>query len=487
MAEPATTSLSGRAKRGGLWVLVGKAFESVSRLVGNIILAWLLFREAFGVLVPVRVFLVGMQLFSDIGIGPSIVRSKRGEDPTFLRTVWTVQVLRGFLLYGICWSVAGWYSKMVGQVVTEGGMREQEMIHDLILVAGFSALFLGFRSPSWFTLDRQIAQGRKTLILVLSQSIAVATMIVWAWISPTPLAMVAGGVTGALCQTIFSHLLLPGVSMRFKFERDALKELFGFGRWIFLSTALIFFAAQIDRILITELLETAPRGDFGIAFSVAVLVPMVLAAISGSVVFPAWMESFRNPDGYHQNRVRKSRLGLISLCIAGLVGVVTTAPTFFAIFYQDRYLGAAVITQLLCIPFWFSALIGSGSKALLVHGDSRSVSGANLLILLVKLPACWYGFEWLGLPGFILGLAFGNMMGLLRLHQRLAFHGTHLLKQDVFATLTLFGFGGVGYFVSVQAATLERVPGILLVGLVSISMAAISLQPARNLLMKRSS
>jgi O-antigen/teichoic acid export membrane protein len=485
MTEAKNRSLSDRAKRGGLWVFAGKAIEAAVRLVGNIILTWLLFREAFGVLVPVRVFLTGMQLFSDIGIGPSIVRTNREHDPIFLRTIWTVQVIRGFLLYGVCWLFAGTYSRMVGEVLTESGMREQEMIHSLLLVAGLSALFLGFRSPSWFTQDRQIAQGRKTLISVLSQVIAMITMIVWAWVSPTPLAMVAGGVTGAFCQTLFSHLLLPGVSMGFRFEKEALAEIYGFGRWIFLSTALVFFASQVDRIFITKLLDAAPRGDFGIALNIAILVPTILAAISGSVVFPAWMKSFRRTDSQHVERVRRSRLGLNSICLAGLTGVITVAPTFFGLFYRDEYLGAAVITQLLCIPLWFTALVASCSNALLVHGDSRSVSSANFIVLLMKIPACWFGFAWFGLPGFVIGMAIGNIAGLLRLHQRLIYHGTGLLRQDLFSSLIFLGFGAVGYLVASYASTLSESQEIVLVGLVGCSLAAVALQPAQALLRKR--
>lgn len=485
MTEPAKESLSGRGKRGGMWVLLGKAFETGVRLVSSIIMTWLLFREAFGVLVPVHVFLTGIQLFSDIGIGPSIVHSKRGEEPAFLRTVWTIQVVRGALLYGVCWLLAGPYARLVGEVLTEGGMAEQEMIQHLLVVAGSSALILGLRSPSWFTLDRQIAQGRKTLIQALSLIISVATMIIWALLSPTPMALVAGGVSHSVAQTLFSHIMLPGVRMRFQWEKESVSELFSFGRWIFLSTAYLFFAMQVERILITKLMETGDTGDFGIAYRIAGLVPTILLAISGSVVFPIWMESFRREDHGHTERVQRSRLGLLSLCIAGLIGVITVAPSYFTIFYRDEYIGAAVIAQLLCIPFWFSSLIASCSKALLVHGDSRSVSTANLAILLVKMPGCWLGYQWLGLPGFILGMALGNVAGLLRLHLRLIYHGTPLLKQDVLATLALLLFGGVGFLISEYASTMTRVPGTILVAVVGLGFAAITLQPARALIRKK--
>jgi hypothetical protein len=34
-------------------------------------------------------------MFSDFGLNASIIRSSRGDDPVFLQTAWTVQILRG--------------------------------------------------------------------------------------------------------------------------------------------------------------------------------------------------------------------------------------------------------------------------------------------------------------------------------------------------------------------------------------------------------
>jgi O-antigen/teichoic acid export membrane protein len=80
------------------------------RLGSNIVLAWLLFPEAFGLMLLVNVFMQGLQMFSDIGIGPSIIQNKRGNDPDFLNTAWTIQAIRGFVLWFIAcvlaWPIA---------------------------------------------------------------------------------------------------------------------------------------------------------------------------------------------------------------------------------------------------------------------------------------------------------------------------------------------------------------------------------------------
>jgi hypothetical protein len=63
----------------------------------DLILTRLLFPEAFGLMALVQVFMGGLQMFSDLGVNMSIIQSKRGEDPDFLNTAWTFQILRGLI------------------------------------------------------------------------------------------------------------------------------------------------------------------------------------------------------------------------------------------------------------------------------------------------------------------------------------------------------------------------------------------------------
>ena len=85
--------------RGSIWTLGGYALAEALRFGGHICMAWFLAPEAFGLMALVNVFLRGLQQFSDIGIQPSIIQSRRGTDPEFLDTAWMIQILRGFALW----------------------------------------------------------------------------------------------------------------------------------------------------------------------------------------------------------------------------------------------------------------------------------------------------------------------------------------------------------------------------------------------------
>src|SRR5258708_38763796 len=97
----APRSLEKRLVRGSVWALVGHGGSQVLRLAGNLVLWRALYAEAFGLMAIVNVFMLGLWMFSDVGIGPSIIQNERGDDPKYLHTAWTIQVVRGFALFAI--------------------------------------------------------------------------------------------------------------------------------------------------------------------------------------------------------------------------------------------------------------------------------------------------------------------------------------------------------------------------------------------------
>lgn len=97
----AAASLRKRALRAGSWNLVSQVASQVMRLGGNLIMARLLLPEMFGVMVIATTVSILLHLLSDVGLRQNIIQSHRGDDPDFLNTAWTVQIIRGFLLFAL--------------------------------------------------------------------------------------------------------------------------------------------------------------------------------------------------------------------------------------------------------------------------------------------------------------------------------------------------------------------------------------------------
>jgi len=83
-----------RMIQASFWSMGGFAIGQIIRFGANLILTRLLFPESFGLYALVTTFLLGLQMFADIGTGPAIVHSPHGDDERFLNTVWTLQTMR---------------------------------------------------------------------------------------------------------------------------------------------------------------------------------------------------------------------------------------------------------------------------------------------------------------------------------------------------------------------------------------------------------
>ena len=420
MSVTARRELAGKAKRSGIFVLLNRISSGLLRLASNVILAELLFPEAFGVMVLVNIFILGLNLFSDVGIGPSLVRSKRGEEAAFYNTAWTVQIARGLLLGLLCLVLAHPYAAL---------FQKPEII-PLIMLAGLGPFAAGFRSPHWFTADRRQTLGRKVGLELFGQIVGIAAMVYWAWAYGTVVALVIGGIVQNAVISLASFFVLPGGRVRPQWDRAAASELYRFGRWIFASTAITFLAMQSDRLLLGGLLNGFWLGMIGLALGLLSICTHFVQGLSSSVVFPTWMNSQRLDPEAHLERMRRSRYALQCVAMAVLVGITAGTPALFRIFYDDRYQGAVPIVQMLCVATWFGTLSVTSTAAALVFGDSKATTRSNFLVFLFKIPLGLLGWWMLELVGFLLGVTLANLIGARALARSLRGHGLDVVKMD---------------------------------------------------------
>src|SRR3990172_5242168 len=103
------------ASGGTLLSLAGQAGAQILRLAGNLVLARLLFPEAFGLIALASLVFLVIDQISNLGIPAAIMRLERGEEPAFLDTAWTIQILRGLALWGMPTGLAPALARFYGE------------------------------------------------------------------------------------------------------------------------------------------------------------------------------------------------------------------------------------------------------------------------------------------------------------------------------------------------------------------------------------
>lgn len=418
-----------RVIRGTVVSLVGQGGSKVLRLISNMILSRLLFPEAFGLMTMVNFLVLGLNMISDVGILPNIIQHKRGDEPAFLNTAWTIQTMRGAALL----ILGGVFAYPLSL------FYEQPDLVSLVPVASLAAFFNGFESTKMATLRRRIHLGRVVTVEILSQAGAMVVMVTHALVYKSVWALVLGSVTAAALRTILSHLTLPGIRNEFTMEREAARAIFSFGKWIFLSTLVTYLAMRLDYLLLGKLLDLGDVGVYYLAATLAIIPIEVAGMVVGSVLLPALSEGARKDRETLNSYFREAQQLVLSAGLFAILGMVFFAPAFFWIFYDDRYIDAGWMVQLAMVTTWFLHLQESHVKALLAVGDAAGQAFANFLKLGVSAVAAVGGFYLIGLPGFILGMGAGSLTGHLAVLSKLQRHGIRALPGD--AKWTVFGAG----------------------------------------------
>ncbi len=423
-------SLKHLALRGTVWTLLGYGTGQLLRLGGNVVLTRLLYPELFGFMALTNVFVNALYLFSDLGIGTSIVQNARGLEPSFLNTTWTLQVGRGFVLWLASFLIAIPLAQFYGD----------PRLQTVIPVVAFGAVIGGFNSTDWYILQRELKVRARTMLDLASQILSLLVMVVWAWLAPGVWALVAGGIVAAVVKLVGSHWLRVGPRNRLAWDRSALVQLLHFGKWIFLATAVMFLGEQVDRLALGKLVTLELLGVYGIAMTFADVPRQVTLAISSQVLFPAISKLRDVPRPALREKILRHRGAVLVGLAGGLALLAGFGDVLIHSLYDSRYWQAAWMLPLLAIGVWPRMLCNTLEPSLTAIGMPKYTAVAQLVRFAFTLFGILLGLYWFGIFGAVIAVALNDVAYYAVIHFGLWRQGLDGLKQDFLATLALAAF-----------------------------------------------
>lgn len=380
-------TFGGRARSGTQWIMAGFALGQVSRLLANIVLASILLEEVFALMAIVTAVMFGLAMFSDIGLKANVVQHPRGDDPDFLNTAWTLQVIRGIFLFLMALVLAWPLSRMYGA----NDPKAYELLY-LIPMVALTSLITGFESTKLLTAARHLKIKEVTQIEFVVGAFGTVMMLVLAWFLKSVYALAIASVLSSILQTVLSYKMLEGQRSHFRWDPASVRAIFSFGKWVFLSTFFTFAALQIDRLTMGAFYPLAQVGVYSIAASLAFIVPTVVGRLQWSVLFPWYSRMLEQgmPLSVAFGRTRMAMMVFSSFFCALLIG---GAHSFFELAYDDRYAKGGVLLPLLALGAWFSCLepmygatfVASGRPKWTAMSNSCKVAAFGLLLVLLSL------------------------------------------------------------------------------------------------------
>lgn len=376
-----------KAVHGSTWTFLGYGATQIARLATTVLLARLLLGpKEFGLIGLVNVFISGLEMLSDLGIGLDVIQHPRGDEPEFINTAFLIQAGRGVVLWAVATALAYPFAAFY---------HRPEVLW-LAIIAATSIGIRGLSSGSVWTMTRHVQLRKLTLLTVAGEAAGLVVSVAWAIVSPSAWALVVGRVANTLVFVVGTHLVAE-YSVSTQWNSKAAKEILAFGTGIFISTSVYFLTGEAERLVIGKFVNLVELGCFSLAITISTAATAGIRQIISQVFFPMIAQSVRNDREKALRQYRNVRL--LSLLFSGVlaVGFIAGSRWIVALLLGPKYAMTGWILQLLGFRSALEIFINLTASMLFTVGTSRyhaAGSTAKLFFLVAGLGIAFgrFGF-----------------------------------------------------------------------------------------------
>ena len=378
----------------GKWLTAGYIIQRGISLVSFFILARLLTPADFGIVAYVLLVPKFLQATTETGFSSAAIQ-KDGDIKRYLNPIWTVGVIKGFVIALLIFAIGpliarGLNVEGAGLAIRLGGLfilvNELANVGELYFFKN-----LDFKKVFWRNLVRQIAYVVVSLAAIR--------------VTPTYWALLWGTLAMYLIEAISTYWLHP-YRPRLSFQFGALRELFGYGKWMvgqgWLGQGYAFFeAATVGRLT-----SATAFGLYTKAKSVASIVPGFLSSVITMVSFPAYAKLKDDADKVRDGLSKSFDL-LFALVIPTAFLVVAAGGKLILIFLGPAWLPMTDTFRILLFFFILHTVIDLSYA--LFNGIGRP--DKNVKYEMVKIPLTLILIYFLTVRFGIAGAAAAMILG----------------------------------------------------------------------------
>ncbi|MDM8543412.1 oligosaccharide flippase family protein [Desulfococcaceae bacterium HSG9] len=466
ISKPQEQSLKLQSMRAAFWSILGKGGSHIVRMAGSLILTRILFPEAFGLMATATTILTMIQLFADTGVRTVIIQNPRGAEPEFLHTAYIISIGRGALLFSIvtllAWPMASLY--------------DQPDLKGLLLIIGLSPLLLGFENPALalhikhFRVEKQVAFELGTQILGL------LTSIILAFVMRSVYALAIGTSVSALYRVIASYMVHQH-RPRFCWDKTIAREIFHFGKFIFINTMITWAATNVDVLMIGKFLDMENLGFYSLGRNFGLLVSILVYKIVSQSYLPA-VSSVAEDLPRVMRIFKRTQAFFLALAIPASMMLALFADDIIRLLYDPRYQAASVVFFWIACAGIFQVSGHVSGYTFIAMGKpvyETIAMGAGLILVMIFVPL---GSVYGGLSGASVGM-FAALISIVIVESILLIRGLNFTPLEVlrpWAQALIVSASISGIFLLLRPwlinPKLYNLPLVFVIGVISLLISA---------------
>lgn len=424
-----------------VWIVGAFGLSQFVRLGSNLVVTRLLEPEMFGLMAIIYVVLHGVNMFSDLGFWSFIVRHPQGTEKKILDTVWSMQIVRGCLMCIVLFMLAIILSLTSSVLKIDlGSVYGNSVLPKILIVVGVGAIINGYKSMAPAIASRDLKRGRLEIIELVSQLTGITVMLIWAWVEPTVWALVAAGVVSGVVNVMLTYQLF-GYRHHFAWNQEIVNEVFVYGKWIFIASALTYLALQGDKIIFASYISASQLGVYSIAFMLSGVVSNVFQQLNSKIWFPILSKTVNiEPQNLKTKYYSiRSKQDIIIFFLIGLL--IALSPNLIEFLYDERFHEAGWMMQILSFSLVGLALSSLGLECL----SALSITKIRMKVMFLRALTVFIGlpilFSNYGFLGAIWGVVLGSFISI-------PIQYMEMKKQNIFSFLhevRMLPLIGIGY------------------------------------------
>jgi len=296
------------------------------------------------------------------------------------------------------------------------------------------------------TLARHMGVRRLFAIDGTTAAVSLIVTITWAYFRPSVWAIVAGQLVSTVYRLCLSHIpsVTPGIRNVFRWEKESVRNIVHFGRWIMVATAFWFFASQADKLILGRLISLSLLGVYGLAYQLSDIPRAIILALGARVAYPFISKMIHQPrDEFGRQFLRYRRFALLAGAVL-LSLMVNWGSLFILRLYDHRYHDAAWMIPLLALGLWHTMLYQTTYPVLLSLGKVKYGAFGNAAYCAAIFMGIPIAFHFFGMLGGVIAVAAGDLPLYVVIQYGVTRQGIRPWRQDLEMTavflFTLFVF-----------------------------------------------
>lgn len=385
-----------KSVRGGTWFLFGSILQKILNIAPFFILARLLVPEDYGVITVIFMLTSALDRFATPGFGTALLQRKGSVDE-YINTVWTYDLVKSFFIAGIIF--------VFGDLV--GNFFHVQPEYELIIkLSGILTIITALSNPRQLYFFKEL-EFKKIFIRDLVGQIAyILTALVWAlFINATAWALFFGYIARYVVSAFVTYLLLPILpKLSFKFRK--LKDLFGYGKWIYGQQVMDYFLGFLDNILVGRLLGQNALGLYSRARDLPTTISWPLLNIMSKISFSAYSKLQDEKEKIRQGFLKSLDL-LLFVTVPFSLLLLVEGGSIVSVFLGEKWMTIVLPLKILAVANIFSSLTIMQKPIFNAIGKPKINFQINILQLIIFSIAIFVGVYYRALPGVAMALTLG--------------------------------------------------------------------------------